>query len=80
VSPEAAETGTRSGLDTAERIVVKIGSALLVDEKGGEIRRDWLNALADDIAGLGHRFLGPVERCAVLLHLIDAGQVDPAEA
>jgi glutamate 5-kinase len=55
VSPEAAETGTRSGLDTAERIVVKIGSALLVDEKGGEIRRDWLNALADDIAGLKAR-------------------------
>ncbi|MBO6559877.1 MAG: glutamate 5-kinase [Nisaea sp.] len=55
MSPEAAETGTRSGLDTAERIVVKIGSALLVDEKGGEIRRDWLNALADDIAGLKAR-------------------------
>jgi len=55
VSPDGAETGMRSGLDTAERIVVKIGSALLVDEQGGEIRRDWLNALADDIADLKGR-------------------------
>jgi GTP-binding protein len=30
--------------------------------------------------GLGHRFLGHVERCAVLLHLIDATQDDPAGA
>ena len=34
----------------ARRIVVKIGSALLVDQTSGQIRRDWLNALADDIA------------------------------
>ncbi|UUX48087.1 glutamate 5-kinase [Nisaea acidiphila] len=49
------ENLTRSGLETSERVVVKIGSALLVDEKGGEIRRDWLNALADDIANLKAR-------------------------
>ncbi|WP_342640573.1 GTPase ObgE [Rhodoligotrophos ferricapiens] len=30
--------------------------------------------------GLGHRFLGHVERCAVLLHLIDATQDDPVSA
>lgn len=30
--------------------------------------------------GLGHRFLGHVERCRVLLHLIDCTQDDPAEA
>jgi GTP-binding protein len=35
---------------------------------------------ASEGAGLGHRFLGHVERCAVLLHLIDATQDDPAEA
>ena len=35
---------------------------------------------AHDGAGLGDRFLGHVERCAVLLHLIDGTQADPAEA
>lgn len=31
-------------------------------------------------AGLGDRFLGHVERCVVLLHLVDATLEDPAEA
>mgnify|MGYP001806042523 CR=1 FL=1 len=31
-------------------MIVKIGSALLVDEASGQIRRDWLDAIADDIA------------------------------
>jgi GTP-binding protein len=31
---------------------------------------------ASEGAGLGHRFLGHVERCAVLLHLIDATEED----
>jgi GTP-binding protein len=31
---------------------------------------------ASDGAGLGHRFLGHVERCAVMLHLIDATEED----
>ena len=35
---------------------------------------------AHEGAGLGDRFLGHVERTAVLLHLIDATQDDPAEA
>lgn len=35
---------------------------------------------AHDGAGLGDRFLGHVERCRVLLHLIDATDVDPAAA
>lgn len=35
---------------------------------------------AADGAGLGHRFLGHVERCKVLLHLIDVTQDDPAGA
>ena len=33
----------------ARRLIIKIGSSLLVDEGSGEIRRDWLDALADDI-------------------------------
>ncbi len=39
-------------LADARRAVVKVGSALLVEEASGEIRRAWLNALADDIAEL----------------------------
>jgi GTP-binding protein len=35
---------------------------------------------AHEGAGLGDRFLGHVERCAVLLHLVDGTQADPAKA
>jgi GTP-binding protein len=35
---------------------------------------------AHEGAGLGDRFLGHIERCAVLLHLIDGTQPEPAEA
>jgi GTPase len=35
---------------------------------------------AHEGAGLGDRFLGHVERCAVLLHLVDGTQPDPAHA
>jgi glutamate 5-kinase len=36
----------------AKRIVVKIGSSLLVDSASGTLKADWLGALADDIAAL----------------------------
>ncbi len=39
-------------LASARRLVVKIGSALLVEEKSGAIRRAWLDALGDDVAAL----------------------------
>ena len=35
---------------------------------------------AHEGAGIGHRFLGHVERCRVLLHLIDASAFDPVES
>jgi glutamate 5-kinase len=41
---------SKAGLAHAKRLVVKIGSALLVDEKTGAIHRQWLDALADDVA------------------------------
>ena len=37
-------------LGTARRLIVKIGSALLVDAETGQLRRAWLDALADDVA------------------------------
>lgn len=43
----------------ASRVVIKIGSALLVDE-GGEIRRPWLDALAEDLAELRARGSSPI--------------------
>lgn len=39
-------------LTKARRIVVKIGSALLVDRNTGNLRTDWLGSLADDVAWL----------------------------
>ncbi len=41
-------------LDTFRRIVVKVGSSLLVDHGQGALKRAWLEALADDLADL-HR-------------------------
>ncbi|MCK0166555.1 glutamate 5-kinase [Jannaschia sp. S6380] len=39
-------------LEDAARIVVKIGSALLVDPESGALRQDWLRGLAADVAEL----------------------------
>lgn len=39
----------------AKRVVVKIGSALLVDEAHGTVHRKWLEALAEDVARLKAR-------------------------
>jgi glutamate 5-kinase len=41
-------------LASSKRLVVKIGSSILVDETQGQIRRDWLEALTGDVARL-HR-------------------------
>ena len=41
-----------SRLAKARRIVVKIGSALLVDGKTGAIKASWLSSLIDDLADL----------------------------
>ncbi|MDP7150307.1 MAG: glutamate 5-kinase [Paracoccaceae bacterium] len=41
-------------LTDARRVVVKIGSALLVDKSTGALKRDWLLGLAEDVAELKH--------------------------
>ncbi len=43
-------TENKDFLNKAERIVLKIGSSLLVDEETGQVRNTWLNSLADDAA------------------------------
>lgn len=48
-TPHAAPAET---LRTARRLVVKVGSALLVDDKSGQIRKDWMAPFADDLAKL----------------------------
>ena len=42
-------------LDSARRVVIKIGSSLLVDPARGRLRRDWLEGLAEDIAAFHDR-------------------------
>ena len=43
---------TSNALIDAKRVVIKVGSALLVDIQTGQLRRDWLDALGQDIAQL----------------------------
>ena len=42
-------------LESFRRIVVKVGSSLLVDRERGSLREPWLAALVDDLAGLARR-------------------------
>lgn len=39
-------------IQSSDRIVIKIGSALLADEKSGTARQGWLNTVAGDVADL----------------------------
>lgn len=53
----AAPSGARAGnrLAGARRVVVKIGSALLVEKTTGRLNRAWLEAFATDVAALRAR-------------------------
>lgn len=42
-------------LNASRRVVIKIGSALLVDKETGALRADWLHGLAQDVAMLKAR-------------------------
>ena len=44
-----------AALKDAKRLVVKIGSALLVDAETGKLRRAWLESLAADVAAIRKR-------------------------
>ncbi len=44
-----------SRLAAARRVIVKVGSALLVEKSTGSVNRAWLDSLADDIAALRGR-------------------------
>lgn len=44
-------SGSRKRVDAHSKIVIKIGSALLVDRQSG-LKSDWLSSLCDDIAAL----------------------------
>jgi len=57
-----AETGqplahvpAKDRIRTARRVVIKIGSALLVDDRTGRTHRTWLDALTDEVALLRQR-------------------------
>ena len=52
MSAEARLPAGAKEWSTARRIVIKIGSALLVDRATGRLKATWLNSLADDVAGL----------------------------
>ena len=53
MSRRAAAGGSR--LAAARRVVVKVGSALLVEKSTGSVNRAWLAALADDVAAMRAR-------------------------
>ena len=52
ISSMNAPAPTRPEWQAARRVVIKIGSALLVDRKSGRLRATWLNSIADDVAEL----------------------------
>lgn len=47
-----SETTVQDQLQQAERVILKIGSRLLVDNDTGQVNQPWLDALADEIAAM----------------------------
>jgi glutamate 5-kinase len=52
---KAAQAGRGGKLAAAHRVVVKVGSALLVDERSGRLNRAWLETLAADLLRMRRR-------------------------
>ena len=63
--PKAATLKTPT-LTDFRRIVVKVGSALLVDAAAGKLKRDWLDSLAADVAMLRNGKEGPARELLVV--------------
>jgi glutamate 5-kinase len=55
IQAAAASSATLPRLKTFRRIVIKVGSSLLIDREQGCVRRSWLLSLAQDIADLHAR-------------------------
>lgn len=55
MTAEFQNAGAKPELADAERIVVKIGSSLLVDDESGRLNRPWLESLADEIVRMRDR-------------------------
>jgi glutamate 5-kinase len=51
----ATAAAGQSRLAAARRVVVKVGSALLVEKSTGSVNRGWLDSLADDVEALRRR-------------------------
>ncbi len=58
-------------LESSKRLIIKIGSALVVDSATGRPQLDWLNALADDILALKSK---NIEVCLVSSGAIALGR------
>ena len=54
-SAKSTSSRSRSPLSTARRVVVKVGSALLVDQRTGRLNRAWLESLVEDLLRLRRR-------------------------
>ena len=52
--PSGQDRNTRR-LTAARRVVIKVGSSLLINETSGELDQDWLDSLVDDLAMLHRR-------------------------
>ena len=56
MSPTKVSSATTRGpLAAARRVVVKVGSTLLVDARTGRLNRSWLEALIEDLLRLRRR-------------------------
>ncbi|HLF58954.1 MAG TPA: glutamate 5-kinase [Alphaproteobacteria bacterium] len=52
---ELSENTAQARWESCRRMVVKVGSTLLVDQASGKLRREWIESLADDIADMQSR-------------------------